>query len=189
MATQAGSGRRLSVDEFVREYAGVEGRWELVEGIPVAMAGSGLRHARIVRNILVALDRRLRGTGCQPLSNDVLVETGSGTSRMPDVGIYCDPRDLDIADDEFSRARFPKVLFEVLSRSTRKIDLGEKLDEYRALDSVDAIVFVDPVRSTFETFERIAPNEWRVIAHLPGAPLRLASPSVEIPADEIFARD
>lgn len=92
--------RRMRVDEFLRAFDGIEGRWELVRGVPervieeiiapagpVMMAGPSARHQQITLNIAVALRRRLRGTGCQPFA-DMQLATGPEDTRLPDIGIY-----------------------------------------------------------------------------------------------------
>ena len=45
--------------------------------------------------------------------------------------------------DKAKSADDPRVIFEVLSAGTARTDLTVKLAEYKALPSVDAIVFVD----------------------------------------------
>jgi len=81
------------------------------------------------------------------------------------------------------------MMFEVLSPSTRKVDLFVKLTEYQAIESVRMIVYVDPARETIETWKRLSANAWRDVKHAVGAPLRIDDPGLEIPAAEIFARD
>lgn len=179
---------RLTVEEFIRDYGPRPERWELVEGEPRLMAGSTPRHAEITLNVGVALRARLGGTGCRPFVNDLLLETSPDGARLPGVGIYCDPRDLDHRDDEMRAFKYPRVVFEVLSPSTRATDMSEKLDEYQSLETVETIVFIDPRRQNFETWDRLGVNEWRNIKHFPGAGLALRDPALTIPATEIFAR-
>lgn len=179
---------RLTVEQFVAEYGPLKERWELVAGEPCLMAGSTPRHAEITGNLYLALRSRLAGKDCRTFLIDVLVETGPEGARLPDVGIYCDPRDLDYRDDEMKAFRFPRVVFEVFSPSTRATDLSETLGEYQAMETVQTIVFVDPVRRNFETWARLSAVEWRNTKYFPGAELALTDPALTIPADEIFAR-
>jgi len=83
----------------------------------------------------------------------------------------------------------PRVLFEVLSPSTRATDYAEKLAEYQAMPSVETIAFIDPVAQTVESWTREAANAWLNVKRPTGAALELASPALSIPADELFARD
>lgn len=185
----ARSTRRLTVDQFLKLYEGTEGRYELVDGEVFAMAGGSLRHARVAKNITVALDRQLSGTGCQPLRSDMGLRIDQAKLRYPDVAIYCDPRDLGGDDDTVQALSFPKVIFEVLSRSTAGEDRGIKVAEYKTLDTLQAIVLVDPAAQTIELHERLAPNEWRHLLLPPESGVSLRDPALTLAFAEIFAAD
>jgi hypothetical protein len=60
-------GRSWTRDEFFTWAAAQEGRYEFDGCAPVAMTGGTINHAIIIRSLHRALDRRLRGSGCQPL--------------------------------------------------------------------------------------------------------------------------
>lgn len=180
--------KRLTIAEFLKAYAKAEERYELVDGIPVMMAGANRRHVRIMANLVRRLGERLDGGPCEVLAADMGLAVSEYTYRLPDVGIYCDPRDTGPAAVEPMTLSHPKVLIEILSRSTEANDHTSKLDEYQAITSVDTIVLVHSSRNAFTTYERVSDNEWRTIVHLPGQSLRLRDPAVEIAAAEIFER-
>lgn len=178
--------RKLTLDQFIEEYhLGREQKFELVDGEAWLMSGGTARHALTAGNILTALRARLRGTGCVPFGSDLLLAIDQANARLPDVAVYCDPRDLDDLDQV--KFEYPKVLFEVLSTSTESIDRRAKVPEYQAIASVQVIVLVDARVRTFETFERVSADEWRNIKHHRGEPLILANPTITLTADEIFA--
>lgn len=56
----------------------------------------------------------------------------------------------------------PRIVFEVLSPSTAAVDRGDKLDAYRAVESLTDYVIVDPDRETFDHYARDADGSWRV---------------------------
>ena len=179
--------RKLTVDAFITAYAGRPERFELVDGVPQLMAGANRRHVRVTRNLLVALTNQLAGSACEALAVDMGLEISEFTYRLPDVAIYCDPRDLAPRVVEPMKLNHPRVVFEILSLSTATTDHGVKLDEYQGLPSVDTIVFIHAARDAFTTFERAGTTEWRTIVHLPGQPLCLRDPPLTIAAAEIFA--
>ncbi|MBV8971885.1 MAG: Uma2 family endonuclease [Sphingomonadaceae bacterium] len=187
MTTPATATLRLTVDEFLKAYGGREDRFELIDGVPHMMAGANRRHVRITRNLLVALTRSLAGSPCEAMASDMGLEVSRDTYRLPDVAIYCDPRDVGALDHEPMTLKHPRVIFAILSRSTEAHDHGVKLDEYQGIASVDTIVFVHASRDAFTTFERAGANEWRSVVHLTGQPLVLRDPAVTLNADEIFA--
>lgn len=178
---------RLTIDEFLKAYAGRGEKYELVDGVPHMMAGAKRRHVQIMGNLLWRLKERLEGGPCDAMAADMGLKVSNETYRLPDVAIYCDPRDLGPAAADAATLEFPKVIFEVQSPSTEPADYGVKLDEYQRIASVDTIVFVHPAREAFTTYERASATEWRTVLHLPGQPLVLRDPAVTITADEIFA--
>ena len=116
--------RPMTADEFLWAYEGVEGRWELVDGEPVMMAGAARRHNQIAGNIYLALRLQLRASPCEPFGSDMGVYIDVYRIRLPDVSVLCDPRD---SADEIKTARHPSVLFEVFSPSTADMDRSRKL--------------------------------------------------------------
>jgi Uma2 family endonuclease len=130
---------RMDADTFLAWAEGLEGRFELVDGVVVAMAGAKQRHDRAVVNVVIAVGTQLRGKPCRTFTGDTAVRTLGGNIRRPDAGVDCgkpDPNALAAAD--------PRLVVEVLSPSTRQIDLMRKLDEYRALPGLEYVLIIDP---------------------------------------------
>ncbi len=176
--------RLLTAEEFLAIDFGPELRAELDEGV-IRMVASGSReHARSQANIVLALGSRLRGSGCRAYGPDMAVATHDRSVRYPDVTVDC-----GAAGDRESDTRLtaPQVIVEVLSPSTRDHDLRVKKEEYRALPSVDTILFVDPGEEWVIVSQRME-SGW-----IDTAPARrdvaLPSLAIVLPADETFARD
>ncbi|MBA3879765.1 MAG: Uma2 family endonuclease [Sphingobium sp.] len=176
----------LTAEEFLEIDFG-ERKAELDNGVIRMMAGGSARHSQVQTNILVALATRLRGTGCTPYNSDMAARTRDLSIRYPDVSIYCGRNGP--ANDHLKAFDDPRVIFEVLSAGTARTDLRVKLDEYKALASVDTIVFVDIATERLRVVQRTGPNGWTDEAHDVPFDLPLPSLQVEIPHDEIFARD
>lgn len=176
----------MTVEEFLA--LALEGRAELEDGVLYMMSGGTAAHSAIAANIIAALRPKLRGTGCRPMTSDFAVKTGANTVRMPDVSVYCG-MPLAPERDRDQLLGDPKVVFEILSPSTRSLDLRRKLDEYRALDGIDAIVFIDPETERARLVERTAREAWADAWLEPGATVAISSLGVTLTADEIFARD
>lgn len=177
----------MTADEFLYAYEGIEGRWELVAGVPVMMAGGTMRHGDVAANILTALRNKLRGKGCKAFGSDVGIHVDLYQIRYPDASVLCDPRDIGV--DALKAARFPIVVFEVLSPSTRGDDFGLKLPEYKSLESARAIVIVNAETETSELFERVGGREWRKSTIEQGKDLNLAAIALTLSAEDIFRRD
>ena len=181
--------RRMNVDQFLKLYEGTEGKYELVDGQVYAMAGGSATHADVCLNIASALRQKLRGSGCRPFNSHMGLTLTDETLRYPDVAIYCDPRDLSRNLREVRSFRFPKLIVEVLSPSTAGEDIGNKLLAYKLIDTVAAIILVDPIDQTLELHDRVTPNEWRHLILPPESGLSLRDPAIELSFAEIFASD
>jgi Uma2 family endonuclease len=114
---------------------------EYLGGVVYAMAGGTNRHNAIASNILISLGSRLRGKPCRPFNSDTKVQVIFPTHTRfyyPDAMVVCRP-----SDERLSFQEAPVVIVEVLSRSTRRLDEGEKRDAYFQLPSLQAYVLVD----------------------------------------------
>ena len=160
---------------------------ELDNGVIRMMAGGSARHAEVATNILVALANRLRGSGCKPYSSDMATRTHDLSVRYPDVSVFCGRNSP--ANDDAKAFDDPRVLFEVLSATTARTDLRTKLEEYKALDSVDTIVFVDIASERLRVIQRTGPHGWSDVAHDDSFDVPLPALDITLPHAEMFARD
>jgi Uma2 family endonuclease len=140
MADAARSAPRLTVAAFLA-LRGEEGvRYELVEGVPVrAMTGASRRHDRIVVNAIAGLRQSLKGKPCEPSTADIAIVVPNGNVRRPDVSVDC-----GALDDRAQLASDPRLVIEVLSASTRGIDLLRKLEEYKSVPGLAYVLIVGP---------------------------------------------
>lgn len=177
----------LSAEEFLAMDFGPDHKAELDNGVIRMMAGGTRRHAGVSGNIYFALRSRLRGSGCAPYGADMAARTHDLSVRYPDVSVYCG-RELAEFDDDKADAE-PTIVVEVLSAGTARTDLRTKLDEYRAMPSIDTIVFVDIAVERLRVVQRTGPNGWSDDSFVEPVDLALPSLGLTIPHAEIFARD
>ena len=131
--------RRMSQDEFLEWCQFQDAKYELIDGVPVAMAGARRAHDRVVVNAIRSLANQLDGNPCQPFSDDTAVRIPNGNTRRPDIGVDCGQFDPDaMAVDS------PRLVIEVLSPSTRAFDMFDKLDEYQTVPGLEHIILIDP---------------------------------------------
>jgi Uma2 family endonuclease len=148
--------RRMTPEEFYAWQETIDERYELVDGHPVKMmTGASRRHDQIVLNVLAEIRNQLRGTACRGFTADTAVATRLRTRRRPDAGVECGPR-----RDEDYAANTPKLVVEVLSPSTREYDLYNKIEEYRSLESLDYILFIEPNQPQIVLWSRAEDRSW-----------------------------
>ena len=102
------------------------------------MAGASVAHNIIQANLIAAAAPKLRGSGGRPFPSDMLVRTGTGRGRYPDMTIDCGARRWeDLVAPE------PRVVFEVLSEQTQQRDRTIKLADYNATSSIAHYVLIE----------------------------------------------
>lgn len=176
----------VTVEQFLKMDFG-EWKAELDNGVIRPMAGGRRRHARVQSNLIIALGRKLRGSGCAAYGSDMATRTGERSIRYPDVSVFCGHEDRD--DDDETWSDDPRIVFEILSAGTSRTDLRVKLPEYQALGSVDTIVFIDIKAERLRIVQRTAPASWSDVSYQVPTDLNLPALDIVIAHDEIFARD
>jgi Uma2 family endonuclease len=146
----------VSLDELFAWVPGQEGRYELVEGEVVMMAGAGRRHDAIVVNLIAAIRPQTRGGPCQTLHGRHL-RRDEGFDQA-DAGYGCRLRQ---ARRKFADGRQAVVGVEVLAPTTGGFDLTVKLAEYQSLPSLDYILFVDTESPTVHLYRRADHGLWQ----------------------------
>jgi Uma2 family endonuclease len=172
----------VTPQEFFAWVPGQEGRYELVEGEVVMMAGAGRRHGAIVVNLIAAVRPQTRGGPCQTFTGDTYVATTGSNRRMPDMGI-----DRGKPDDNSLMADKPSLVVEVLSPTTGGFDVTIKLAEYQGVPSLDYILFVDTENPTIHLYRRGNGGLWQdeVLKGL-DAVVELKKLKVSVPIRDIY---
>jgi Uma2 family endonuclease len=172
--------QRMTLAEFLAWDDGTDTRYELIAGVPVAMAPPMRAHAEITANIVGALKTRLKPP-CRSLIEAGLVPEGSNrTYLQADIAVAGSPGspgDRYLSD--------PIVIIEVPSSSTQDHDRGYKLPIYRNLGSVQEIALVSSTSRHVELWHRRG-DVWQVQDLVGGAAARLSSVGTEIPLAEIY---
>ncbi|NEP63534.1 MAG: Uma2 family endonuclease [Symploca sp. SIO2G7] len=139
----------LSVDDYLRLEAASSIKHEYIDGRVYAMAGANDGHVTIALNLASMLRAHVRGTGCRAYMSDMKARV-EALNRFfyPDVMVTCDPR----AQETDMYKRFPKLIVEVLSKSTEAFDRGDKFAAYRALESLQEYVLINTHCQRVETF-------------------------------------
>jgi Uma2 family endonuclease len=132
------------VDEFLAWAEGRPGRYELFRGEVYAMSPEVVGHTEVKGAVYVALLTaiRARGLPCHTLTDGPTVRIDSDTAYEPDALVYCGeklpPTALEVPN--------PVIVVEILSPSTRRIDVSIKLSGYFRLPSLTHYLIVDPAQ-------------------------------------------
>jgi Uma2 family endonuclease len=174
--------RRMTVAEFFDWDPGDEERYELVDGRPVKMTGARRRHDRIVGNLNRVLGNQLLDRPYIVFTPDTAVLIPNGNVRRPDIGV-----DSGRDDDNLMHADLPRLVIEVLSSSTRKSDLTEKLAEYKTIGSLMHILLVDPDKPEVMHWSRDHDGAWQQqMRENLSATIEVADPPLSLTLSEIY---
>jgi Uma2 family endonuclease len=174
----------VSVQDYLAGELTSPIKHEYVGGVVYAMAGARNAHNLIATNILGSLHARLRGRPCRPYNSDTKVRIRLPTQvrfYYPNVSVICRPNpQTDSFQDE------PAVLFEVLSRRTRRIDEGEKRDAYLTIPSLAVYVLVEQETAAVVAFRRTEGGFVREVYEGLDAVLPLGEIGIDLPLAEIY---
>lgn len=175
---------RMTVDEFLAWAEGQPGRYELADGVVYAMAPETTGHAEMKFVVQTALASaiRARRLPCHLLPDGVTVRIDNWTAYEPDALVYCGTK-LAASALELPE---PVVVVEVLSPSTRGVDVGIKVAGYFRLPSVAHYLIVDPVQPLIIHHERGSGDP--ILTHIvrEGA-IRLDPPALELALSDLYA--
>lgn len=175
----------MTLDDFLVWDDGTDTRYELIDGVPVAMAPTYGAHqiiaSNIGRHIGNALERR---PPCHVRSEAGILKPNSFRNYFQaDLAVTCTPhRPGQYATPD------PLVIVEVLSRSTEDHDRKVKLPVYRSIPSVLEIVLVHADMLFVEVHRRLDDARWQVdLLVEPEHVLRLDSLGFEAPVAALYA--
>lgn len=143
MVTQQIKKSFYTFDEYLAFEAASAEKHEYCDGEILEMSGGSLNHGIISNNIGTALNNALdkNGKNCTVTNSKVKIflETYNH-SVYPDSMVFCGTADL--YKDNNTVITNPLLIIEVLSKSTKHYDKGEKFEKYRSLLSFKEYVIV-----------------------------------------------
>ncbi|MCW3073847.1 MAG: hypothetical protein JWP69_916 [Flaviaesturariibacter sp.] len=126
-----------------------EGRWELLEGHPIAMSPSPIpKHQRVVAEMITEINLALRTSGCKScrVYHDMDFKIADDTILAPDVLVVCGEIKSKILD--FA----PALVVEILSPSTALRDRNTKFQLYEQ-QGVKYYLIVDSEKEITEIYK------------------------------------
>src|SRR6478735_1426132 len=182
------SQQKISIEAYLEmENAALE-KHEYYQGEVFAMSGAKVPHNTITGNFFVALANKLQGQKCKPYNSDQRIHIPSNTLfTYPDISIVCGEV-ITLNDDEYNVLN-PAVIIEVLSKSTKNYDRGEKFKLYRDIPTLKEYILVDSESVHIEVFRLNENNHWELEEYkdLKGY-LRVKTITEDVSLAEIYER-
>lgn len=172
----------MTREEFFLWADAQGGRYEFDGFQPVAMTGGTNTHGRITGNVHFQLRLALRGSSCFPmLPEGGGVATIGNKIRYLEVTVSCSP----IPGDGHLIPN-PVIVFEVLSRSTKRTDTVDKLVEYHAVSSIKRYVVLEQIKASVTVHSREHDEPWNKVRLGLDDLLDLPEIGIEIPIAELY---
>ncbi len=144
----------VTAEEYLAAEELSDVRHEYLGGVVYAMAGETRDHNQISQNLASSLREHLKGGPCRMYTSGVRVTFAMHTDDYyyyPDLIVTCDKRDTH---PQF--VLHPKLLIEVLSPSTERVDRREKLFAFMTIESLEEYVLVGQETKEVTVFRRAA---------------------------------
>jgi Uma2 family endonuclease len=133
---------KMTVDEFLAWADGREGRWELRDGVPLAMSPERVIHGETKFSAGTAFKDTIKKAGirCEAFVDCLAIRVDQRTTFQPDVVVNCGDR---LAPHVMEAPR-PIIAVEILSPSTRAVDMRLKVRRYFEIPSIQHYLILDP---------------------------------------------
>lgn len=181
----------ISIDDYLAGELVSPVKHEYLGGVVYAMAGGRNVHNLIASNVLIGVGSRLRGKNCRAYNSHTKIRIQLPNQirfYYTDASVICEPNP---PHDSFQDN--PAVIFEVLSKKTRRIDEGEKKDAYLTIPSLSVYVLVETESPAVMVFHRTQTGFIREVytgldAVLPLSEIEIALPLADVYDGVEFAR-
>lgn len=176
----------MTVAEFLAWDSGDGQMWQLVDGVPMAMAPPSPRHgaiqselAALIRNHLVA-----QGSSCRAVITPGIVTpvAADQNMRIPDLAVTCAPS----AGDAAAALPDPVLIVEVLSPGNQR-ETWINVWTYTLVPTVQEVLVVHSSRMRADLLRRRPDGTWPEAADTPaGNDLVLDSIGLRLPLPDIY---
>lgn len=179
--------RKISPEEYLELEREADYKSEYFQGEVFAIAGAGRNHNRITENLSIDIGFFLKGKSCRSYSSDLKIHIpANGLYTYPDLLVVCGKEQF--VDDKTDTLLNPRIIVEVLSKSTGSYDRGEKFQLYRSIPSLEEYVLIDSQRIAAEVFRKSEQGFWSLMSEsytLEGG-IELASIGLTLPMRDIY---
>jgi Uma2 family endonuclease len=155
---------------------------EYFEGEVFAMSGGSMNHQLLTGNAFGEIRNHLKGTPCLTFSSDMKVRADDGDKYFyPDVVVTCEKENKT---QHFINS--PRLIIEVLSKSTRKFDKDLKRQIYQTIPTLEEYVLIEQDHVEIQVCRKN--QNWQSTFYFLGDDITFESIDLTLPVLEIYQR-
>ena len=187
MSTALTTPDQMTLEAFLAWDAPGPARWQLIDGVPVAMAPAGRAHGRLQATITALIDSHLNAidSPCVVLTNPGIVPAFQASRNffIPDVAVTCSESDTDPA-----ALHHPALVIEILSPSNHA-ETWRNIRAYMLIESVQEILVIYTATVRAELLQRGADGSWPDdVTPITQGAFTLASIGLNVPLGVLYRR-
>jgi len=167
----------MSVEEYIEFEERSELRHEFIDNQLISMPGTTDDHNDICFNIKSALKQILKNLRVYTESVKAQIQDQRDYT-YPDVMVAPDPRDQE---SKYIK-KYPTVIFEVISKTSRLEDSTDKFIRYKNIDTLQNYILVDSEKAWVEVRYKTAEGEWEASAYF------LSDEKFPVPALSVYLK-
>lgn len=154
------SPRLFSEDEYLQIERQATEKSEYVDGAIYAMSGASFRHSALISRCGELFFSRSKSKGCTIHFSGLRLHVPEHRSYFyPDVMMICGKPEF--RDDHTDTVTNPTLLVEVLSPSTRKVDMELKAERYCQIESLRWYLIIYQDEPRLKVYSRTTDGGWR----------------------------
>lgn len=170
----------VSETEYLHNEQHTDIKHELIDGQLYAMTGASNNHNRISGNIFRKFGNHLEGKPCEAFTLNTKIKVGTNY-YYPDVVVDCSS-----APGSNYFVASPILIVEVLSKTTRRLDLTTKLIQYLNIPSLEEYILIEQETASVQILRRS--KNWQSEFFFLGDQVTFNSLGLTIDVTEIYDR-
>ncbi len=154
----------ITVIDYLEREAYSEVKHEYEGGKVLAMGGRTIKHGILCGNIYSEIRRRLEDnqSDCKVFGTEIKIHIEEKYSFVyPDAMVICG--EIEVSEKDENSVVNPKLIVEVLSKSTGNYDRGDKFHKYRKLASFREYLLISQDKAVVEIFYKSEDKRWEIL--------------------------
>jgi len=152
----------MTIEEYIQFEERSEIRHQFIDNQLIHMPGTTDDHNDICYNIKNALKQIMKSLRIYTESVKTQI-TSQKDYTYPDVMVAPDPRDQE---NKYIK-KYPSVIFEVISKTSRLDDTVDKFIRYKNIESLQNYILVDSEKMLIEVRTKLETGDWEAATYLP----------------------